>query len=132
MGVAFVAMGPSDAASQTFVDPEVVEIRFEGNDAFPDSDLGSAILTDATRCRTFLFVFPLIFFGVLLNSRFYTQPAKRNAIFATAYGADQEFFAFYRSLTAYENSLKGTNSTIVLSPDSEFFNYLNSDKLPSK
>ncbi len=58
--------------------------------------------------------------------------AKRNAIFATAYGADQEFFAFYRSLTAYENSLKGTNSTIVLSPDSEFFNYLNSDKLPSK
>jgi outer membrane protein assembly complex protein YaeT len=59
MGVAFVAMGPSDAASQTFVDPEVVEITFEGNDAFPDGDLGSAILTSATRCRTFLFVFPL-------------------------------------------------------------------------
>ncbi len=54
--------------------------------------------------------------------------AKRNAIFATAYGADQEFFEFYRSLTAYEEALKGNNSTMVLSPDSEFFNYLRSDQ----
>ncbi len=52
--------------------------------------------------------------------------AKRNAIFAKAYGADQEFFRFYRSLSAYRNSLKGNNSTMVLSPDSEFFNYLKS------
>ena len=59
MGVALVAMGPSDAASQTFADPEVVKITFEGNEAFPDGDLGGAILTSATRCRTFLFVFPL-------------------------------------------------------------------------
>jgi len=50
--------------------------------------------------------------------------AKRNAIFAKAYGEDQEFFQFYRSLSAYRNSLKGNNSTMVLSPDSEFFNYL--------
>ncbi len=54
--------------------------------------------------------------------------AKRNAIFAKAYGADQEFFRFYRSLSAYRNSLKGNNSTMVLSPDSEFFNYLKSAK----
>ncbi len=54
--------------------------------------------------------------------------AKRNAIFAKAYGADQEFFRFYRSLSAYRNSLKGSNSTMVLSPDSEFFNYLKSAK----
>ena len=52
--------------------------------------------------------------------------AKRNAIFAKAYGEDQEFFQFYRSLSAYRNSLKGNNSTMVLSPDSEFFNYLKS------
>lgn len=54
--------------------------------------------------------------------------AKRNAIFAKAYGVDQEFFQFYRSLSAYRNSLKGSNSTMVLSPDSEFFNYLKSAK----
>jgi len=53
--------------------------------------------------------------------------AKRNGIFAGAFGRDPEFFAFYRSLTAYENSLKGDNSTLVISPDSEFFDYLKSD-----
>lgn len=52
--------------------------------------------------------------------------ARRNGIFADAYGADPEFFEFYRSLTAYRNALKGENSTMVLSPDSEFFNYLGS------
>ncbi|NRB04139.1 MAG: protease modulator HflC [Rhodobacteraceae bacterium] len=52
--------------------------------------------------------------------------ARRNAIFAQAFGADPEFFEFYRSLTAYQRSLQGDNSTMVLSPDSEFFNYLKS------
>lgn len=52
--------------------------------------------------------------------------AKRNAIFAEAFGRDPEFFEFYRSLTAYSRALKGTNSTMVMSPDSEFFNYLKS------
>jgi len=53
--------------------------------------------------------------------------ARRNAIFADAFGRDPEFFAFYRSLTAYEQALKGSNSTMVISPDSEFFEYLKSD-----
>lgn len=57
--------------------------------------------------------------------------AKRNAIFADAFGRDPEFFAFYRSLSAYENSLKGDNSTLVISPDSEFFDYLKSDTGPA-
>ncbi len=54
--------------------------------------------------------------------------AERNRIFAEAYAQDAEFFEFYRSLTAYEESLKGKNSSMVLSPDSEFFNYLRSDQ----
>lgn len=53
--------------------------------------------------------------------------ARRNNIFAQAFGADPEFFEFYRSLTAYERSLQGQNSTMVIRPDSEFFNYLKSD-----
>lgn len=53
--------------------------------------------------------------------------ANRNAIFAGAYGADAEFFEFYRSLAAYRASLLEGNSTMVISPDSEFFNYLKSD-----
>lgn len=53
--------------------------------------------------------------------------ATRNAVFAEAYGADQEFFEFYRSLAAYRAALLEGNSTMVMSPDSEFFNYLKSD-----
>ncbi|MGX9351563.1 protease modulator HflC [Shimia sp. W99] len=54
--------------------------------------------------------------------------ARRNAIFADAFGADPEFFEFYRSLNAYRAALGGDNSSMVMSPDSEFFNYLKSDK----
>jgi membrane protease subunit HflC len=52
--------------------------------------------------------------------------AQRNAIFAEAYGKDTEFFEFYRTLTAYARSLQEGNSSLVLSPDSEFFDYLKS------
>ncbi len=54
--------------------------------------------------------------------------AERNAIFAEAFGADPEFFEFYRSMTAYSRALTTGRSSMVLSPDSEFFNYLKSDQ----
>ena len=53
--------------------------------------------------------------------------ARRNGILAEALGRDTEFYAFLRSLEAYENSLVGGNSSMVISPDSEFFDYLKSD-----
>ncbi|WP_312528659.1 protease modulator HflC [Paracoccus sp. (in: a-proteobacteria)] len=53
--------------------------------------------------------------------------ARRNAIYADAFGRDPEFFAFTRSMTSYERALKGENSSIVISPDGEFFDYLRSD-----
>ncbi len=56
--------------------------------------------------------------------------AKRNAIYAAAYGKNPEFFAFTRSLQAYETALKGTNSSIVLEPNSVFFEYLNGYDTP--
>ena len=48
--------------------------------------------------------------------------AQRNAIYAEAYGQDPEFFAFYRSMVAYETALRD-GTPIVLPPDSEFFEY---------
>ncbi len=54
--------------------------------------------------------------------------AERNGIFADAYGADPEFFGFYRSMTAYGRALQPGNTSMVVSPDSEFFNYLRSDQ----
>ncbi len=50
--------------------------------------------------------------------------AQRNGIFAEAFGRDPEFFAFFRSMTAYERAFAGGNSSMVISPDSDFFNYL--------
>jgi modulator of FtsH protease HflC len=52
--------------------------------------------------------------------------AERNAILAESYGQDEEFFAFSRSLRAYEESLRGDNTTLMVEPTSEFFNYLRS------
>jgi modulator of FtsH protease HflC len=52
--------------------------------------------------------------------------AERNAIFAAAFGQDPDFFEFYRSMTAYERALMGQNSTMVISPNSEFFDFLGS------
>jgi membrane protease subunit HflC len=50
--------------------------------------------------------------------------AQRNGIFASAFGQDPSFFEFYRSMTAYERALMGQNSTMVISPNSEFFEFL--------
>jgi len=49
--------------------------------------------------------------------------AERNRLFAEAYGKDPDFFAFYRSMTAYENGLKANDTRFLLRPDSEFFRF---------
>ena len=49
--------------------------------------------------------------------------AERNAVFAEAFQRDPGFFEFYRSMIAYSNALLGTGTTMVLSPDSDFFRY---------
>jgi membrane protease subunit HflC len=48
---------------------------------------------------------------------------ERNRIFAEAYGKDPDFFAFYRSMSAYEAGLKANDTRFVLRPDSDFFRY---------
>ena len=49
--------------------------------------------------------------------------AERNRILGDSYGRDPEFFEFYRSLTAYEQSMSSNNTTLVISPESPFFKY---------
>jgi membrane protease subunit HflC len=51
--------------------------------------------------------------------------ADRNRILAEAFNADPEFFAFYRSMQAYEIGLGGSDTRWVISPDSEFFRFFN-------
>ena len=48
---------------------------------------------------------------------------ERNRLFAEAYGKDADFFAFYRSMGAYETGLKGNDTRFLLKPDSNFFRF---------
>ena len=54
---------------------------------------------------------------------------QRNKIFAQAFGKDPEFFAFYRAMQAYEKALIGGDTSLILSPDSDFFKFFGSTGL---
>jgi modulator of FtsH protease HflC len=54
-----------------------------------------------------------------------TGDAERNRVFAEVFNKDPDFFTFYRSMQAYEASLQGLDTRMVLSPDSQFFRYFN-------
>ena len=51
--------------------------------------------------------------------------ATRNEIFAAAFNKDPDFFAFYRSMQAYEASMKAGDTRLLLKPDTNFFRYFN-------
>ena len=53
---------------------------------------------------------------------------QRNKIFADAFGRDPEFFGFYRAMQAYEKALIGGETSLILSPDSEFFKFFGNTK----
>jgi len=54
--------------------------------------------------------------------------ARSTEIYANAYGADEEFYAFYRSLQAYGNAFGSGSDVMVLDPSSSFFDYFSADK----
>jgi membrane protease subunit HflC len=89
------------------------EIRAEG------AERSQKITANADRLRTVL----------LANAQKSSQiirgegDALRNKVFADAYSKDPEFFAFYRTLQAYRTSMKSDDTTMVLSPTSDFFSY---------
>ena len=55
--------------------------------------------------------------------------AKAAEIYANAYNQDPEFYAFYRSIDAYRNSIGNSNDIMVIDPDNEFFQYLNKSQI---
>lgn len=56
--------------------------------------------------------------------------AESTRIYAEAYSADEEFYAFYRSLQAYDNAFSDADDVLVIDPESEFFKYFKADGLP--
>ena len=57
---------------------------------------------------------------------------QRTKIFADAFGKDPEFFAFYRAMQAYTKALIGGETSMILSPDSEFFKFFGNIKPKSE
>jgi membrane protease subunit HflC len=53
--------------------------------------------------------------------------ARATEVYANAYGEDEEFYGFYRSMNAYRDALRSKGDILILQPDSEFFRYFNSD-----
>ena len=53
----------------------------------------------------------------------------RNKIFADAFGQDPDFFAFYRAMQAYETALIGGETSLIMSPDNEFFKFFGNIKI---
>ena len=72
---------------------------------------------------------------ILANARKQSEIMKgegdgqRNKIFANAFGKDPEFFSFYRAMQAYEKALIGSETSLILSPDSDFFKFFGSSGL---
>lgn len=54
--------------------------------------------------------------------------AQATEIYAASFGKDEEFYALYRSLNAYQKSFSNSNNVLLLEPDSEFFKYFNSQR----
>jgi len=57
---------------------------------------------------------------------------QRNKIFAEAFGKDPEFFSFYRAMQAYETALIGGDTSLILSPDSDFFKFFGNTGIMKK
>lgn len=98
---------------QTERQQEAAEIRAEGREA------GQRIRAEADRRATIIKAEAERDAQILRGE----GDAERNKIFANAYGQDPDFFAFYRSMQAYETGMKSEDTRMVLSPNSPFFNY---------
>ncbi|MFP4536891.1 MAG: protease modulator HflC [Dichotomicrobium sp.] len=98
---------------QTEREQEAAEIRARGREA------GQRIRAEADRNAT------IVKAEAERDAQFLRGEgdAERNQIFAKAYGQDEDFFAFYRSMQAYEKGIKSDDTRMVLSPSSPFFSY---------
>jgi modulator of FtsH protease HflC len=111
-----------DANSQAVYNRMKAEREREAREARAKGDEESQkIKADAERQRTVLLAEAKKKANILRGE----GDAIRNRVFADAYRRDPEFFAFYRSLEAYKIALTSNDTTMVLSPDSEFFRYFN-------
>lgn len=92
---------------------EAREIRAEG------AEIAQRIKANADREKTVLVAVAKKDSEILRGD----GDAEKNRIFADAFGRDVDFFSFYRSMQAYREAISGDDTTMVLSPNSDFFKY---------
>lgn len=95
---------------------EANQLRAEGD------ELKIKIIADADKQKTILLADANRTAKILVGE----GDGERNRILGEAFGQDPEFFAFYRSMKAYRTSLSGSDTNLVLSPDSDFFRFFGS------
>lgn len=103
---------------QTERQREATEIRSEGNAA------ANRIRATADREATVI-IAEATKKGEILRGE---GDAERNQIYADAYGKDEDFFSFYRSMQAYEKGMSADDTRLLMSPDSQFFEYFSNPK----
>ncbi len=115
---------PSEVSSSVFRRMESERARVARDFRSRGAEMAERIRADADRQRE-----------VILGNAYRDAELKRGEgdataadIYAQAYGKDKSFFSFYRSLTAYKQAFKNEGDTIVLEPDSEFFQYFKKSK----
>lgn len=115
---------PSEVSSSVYRRMEAERARVARDFRSRGAEMAERIRADADRQR-----------DVILGEAYRDAELKRgegdataSEIYAQAYGKNKEFFTFYRSLTAYKQTFKGDGDTIVLEPDSEFFQYFKKSK----
>lgn len=92
---------------------EANQLRAEGE------ELKIKIVAEADKQKTILLADANRTSKILLGE----GDGERNRILGEAFGQDPEFFAFYRSMKAYRSALSGSDTSMVLSPDSDFFRF---------
>lgn len=113
---------PEQAAQSVFArmrserEREAAEARAQG------FELGQQIRASADRERTVLLAESKRMAEILRGE----GEGQANRIWGEAFGKDQEFFRFYRSMQAYRGALRDEDTTIIISPDSDFFRYFGS------
>jgi len=115
---------PSEVSSSVFRRMESERARVARDFRSRGAEMAERIRADADRQRE-----------VILGDAYRDAELKRGEgdataadIYAKAYGKDKNFFSFYRSLTAYKQAFKNEGDTLVLEPDSEFFQYFKKSK----
>jgi len=115
---------PSEVSNSVFRRMEAERARVANEFRSQGAEAAERIRADADRQREVIIADAMRQSEIIRGE----ADAKATEIYAKAYGQDTEFFSFYRSLNAYQKTLKGSRDKLVIDPSSDFFRYFKNEK----